>query len=127
MPFFLDSLKNILKESVPDIVVKYSVQAKEFETVDTKRDGDQYVCAKMKIDTFNNYLKFPREVLQNAGFTDDEIKRFMNHPDDIPYNRRDSVLLAMRKYIVDNYVEQNNYYRMLYGLPDIDAGMIMYM
>lgn len=120
MPFFLDSLKSILKESVPDIVVKYSAQAKEFETVDSKRDGDQYVCAKMKIDTFNNYLKFPKEVLQNAGFTDDEIKRYMNHPSDIPYNRRDSVLLAMRNYIVENYVEQNNYYRMLYGLPDIE-------
>ena len=120
MPFFLDSLKNILKESIPDIAIKYSVKAKEFETVETKREGDQYVCAKMKIDTFNNYLKFPREVLQAAGFTDDEINRFLNHPDDIPYNRRDSVLNAMRKYIVDNYVEKNNYYRMLYGLPDME-------
>ena len=120
MPFFLDSLKNILKETIPEIVVKYSAKAKEFETVDTKREGDQYVCAKMKIDTFNNYIKFPRQVLQSAGFTDDEIARYLNHPEDIPYNRRDPVLNAMREYIVNNYVEQNNYYRMLYGLPDLE-------
>lgn len=127
MPFFLDSLKNILKESIPDIVIKYSVKAKEFETVETKREGDQYVCAKMKIDTFGNYLKFPREVLQSAGFTDNEINQFLNHPEDIPYNRRDSVLNEMRKYIVNNYVEKNNYYRMLHGLPDMEDNEEIWM
>ena len=117
---FLNSLKAMFKKSIPDLVIKYNSIATQYETVESKRDGDRYVSAKMKTDTFGSYLYFTESSLLAAGFTPAEAKEYAKDKTKIPENRRQFALEAQREEIIKNYVEQNDYYRMLAGLPSID-------
>ena len=68
------------------------------------------------------------DVLQLNLETDyDLIMEYVNDKMKIPYTLRDKLLLKQRAYIVNNYVEKNNYYRMLNGLPDYEEAKEDYL
>lgn len=111
----------ILDESV----VKYTALADKNETLEMKKEADAYRVAYLCEDTFFTYYHYEKsviaDVLQLNLSTDyDLIMEYVNDKMKIPYTLRDKVLLKQRAYIVDNYVEKNNYYRMLNGLPDYE-------
>lgn len=120
MSFFLNSLKATFQQTIPKMIIKYDLIAKKYETVESKREGDRYVAAKMKTDNFNNYFTIPPIVLETAGFNTEEVKAFSKEPKLIPNDRRDAVVEHMRQYIIKNFVETNNYYRELNGLPNME-------
>ncbi len=117
---FLDSIKNLLIKSVPDLVIKYSNIAATYETVETKRAGDRYVAAKRKLDTFDSYPTYSTQCLLAAGFVESEAIAFSKDRSKIPSTKRNMVLEMQRKMIIEEYVEQNDYYRTLNGLPMLD-------
>lgn len=110
-----------LMESVPKSVVKITSVAKKYETVESKRAGDKYVSIRMGLDSFISYHSFSRDVLEKAGFTVDEIDVYSVDKSLIPKDRRNAVIELARKEYLENYEEQNEYYRMLAGLPPLDG------
>jgi len=111
-----------LKTLVNSSVIKMNNMAKEYETLESVENSDTYIAAYQKTDTFDMYLEFDLDVIISTKITNDPDLQiqYANNPSSIPSQYRNIVLEAQRKYIIDNYIEINNYYRMLNGLPNIE-------
>ncbi len=109
-------------------VIKYNILAEKYETLETKRDADAYVNASLMKDKFNTYLRYDKDIIADILGLDmtyqyDIVEEYYNDNSLIPYKLRDEFLKRQRKKIVDNYIEKNNYYRMLNGQPDFEDTM----
>lgn len=114
-------LKDI-KTLVNSSIIKIESMAKKFETLETIENADKYIAAVQQTDRFNMYTTFDIDAVINANITTnvDLQLQYANEPSTIPAQFRDRILNEQRKIIIDNYIEINNYYRMLNGLPDIE-------
>lgn len=106
-------------------VIKYTVLADKYETLEMKKAADAYIVASLMEDKFETYYRYDKTIIAelmglNIETQRSEIDKYYYDNTLIPYNMRESFLLAQRKKIIDEYVEKNNYYRMLNGLPDIE-------
>lgn len=116
----LDTIYTDFNTMIAAIVIKYNNRASENETVDSRRTSDYYIAAKTEQDSFHSYISFYEQAIINAGITNLEtVRKYALDKNLIPLNKRQAVLLAQRKIIIDNYEEKNNYYRMMAGLPDL--------
>ena len=117
-----------LRKIVDSVVVKYDRKAKDSETVESKRQSDRYIASMKKTDTFDSYSSFSKEAIRNAGITDlSLIEKYYRNKYEIPVDKREDVLLAERKLIIENYVEENDYYREMIGLPNKDDTDFFYV
>lgn len=117
-----------LKKLILSCVIKYDNIGRKNETAESKRNFDYYYIAVNKVDTFDSYRSFPEEVLVRAGINDRNL--LLDCMDDkflIPFEYKSKVLEENRKYIIENFEETNNYYRMLLGLPDTDDHDYIYL
>lgn len=103
-------------------VVKYKCQADEYETLEMKKDADAYIKAYRKEDTFNTYYRYERSIISEIMNTIDEseIDKYYYDKNEIPFEYRNRFLEKQRAYILEKYVEKNNYYRMLNGEPNYE-------
>jgi hypothetical protein len=124
---FVTELAQILQTYSNDIVIKREDLAKKYETIDTLREFDYYLAAKTGTDTFAGYGNFPQSVMQQAGLTQDEIDLAVINKLNIPLAKRNAVVLIQRQYILANFVEMNDYYRMLIGLPSINDNLQIFI
>ena len=75
-------LTNIAKSAV----IKYTYLATEKETVDTKRDSELYIGAKLRTDTFFFYAHYEEELLSKVGINDSRlIEQYTSSIDSIAY------------------------------------------
>ena len=117
-----DYLLRDIKTITENVIVKMSYEANLYETVDSKREGDRYVAAMLERDIFSSYHIYPEDVLIKAGLTDPEfISSCIKDKYKIPHKKRETVLKYMRKSIIDEYEELNDYYRNLIGKPPLDT------
>lgn len=121
----LTQLYNDFITVLQQTVIKYSVLAEQNETVDTKREADAYVTAFLMKDSFNTYLRYDKEIIATVlgldiGTDRDIIEEYHLDNSKIPFELRETFLLKQREKIINEYVERNNYYRMLNGLPDCE-------
>lgn len=87
---------------------------------------EQYKLAKQGKLTFELIYKFDEEALISAGLSEELAVQGSELPVYIPENMRDRCTQFQIQYIIDNYIEKNNYYRMLNGLPDLDDTSYVY-
>ena len=100
-------------------VIKYKTKADAEETLEYKKAADGYIKAYLSLDTFYTYYVYDSRALKFVmGITDDEVPKYQENKELIPLKYRDAILEYQRKLIVDEYVEKNNYYRSLNGLPN---------
>ena len=117
----VNSFKKYLVTIVPDLVYKSVTEAELNETNESRLAGDQFVDASLGTMEFVSIKDgtIPRTVLEQVGIHDPEVIGIINKDKyTIPEKIRSKVVELYRKHVVSNYVEQNNYYRMLYGLPN---------
>lgn len=102
--------------------IKYRSKADECETLQTKKDSDAYIKAYRNEDNFNTYYKYDKDILAEVlGIYDEtEIEKYYSNRNLIPSKYRSTIVSKQRQKIIDNYVEKNNYYRCLNGLPDYE-------
>lgn len=118
----VESILNDIRKMVNNVIIKSSYLADEYETANSRREADRYISAYIERDTFNSYRSYPSYVLVNAGITNlDELKAYTENRHNIPRNKRKDVLKAMRKTVIDEYEEMNDYYRELIGKPSINT------
>lgn len=121
----VNSFKKYLKAIVPYMVYKSTKEAEEAETQESMLAGDEYVSAMLKMDSFESYSNYSKAVLRQAGIHDEDlINKIQINTWMVPEEKRFKVVEVQRKYIVANYVETNNYYRRLAGLPNVGAAYI---
>ena len=124
---------------VRNIVIKYNVTAEKYETLQSKLNGDQYITAVNMMDRFEDYTTYTTEDCINAGMTNPSdialiVNGITNHPgytysqmnelrkyyNQLVRQFGDKLLEIRRKRIIDEYVEMNDYYRMLNGYPNLN-------
>lgn len=131
---YINPLANLYNEfliMLENMVIKYKYKADEYETVEMTRNADTYLDALQKKDTFFTYRDYNDDDFDAVGLYDYDIrKKAQTDIRAIPvdnYNEktgkgtqyRQKLLERKRNEVIENYVEPNNYYRMLNGLPDI--------
>ena len=125
----LNQLYKDLMNIIENTEVKYKVIADKYETLPIKQSADAYITAMRKEDTFNTYYRYDTELIAEVcNITDEElINEYHYNRNLIPISRRKPLLLRQRQKIIDEYEEQNNYYRMLIGLPNIEEDVEDYI
>lgn len=125
----MDTIVKDIKTLANSSIIKIDAIAKQYETLETIANSDAYIAASQKTDRFDLYTTFDIDVIGDA-FRDvngditisEELQfEYANKPYLIPIIYRDKVLDIQRQYIIRDYVEINNYYRMLSGLPNIET------
>lgn len=107
-------------------------KAKQYETLDIMKAADIFVAASLKVDTINAYkYSLDSNVLSYVGIYDKhERQRIFIDPGILEreYSEKIPAILEYeRKKVIDNYVEQNEYYRMINGQPPLDATEVVYL
>ena len=116
MDVFLVQFMNCVRS----IVVKSNVEAGKYETLEIKRKADKYVEAMLGMTEWASFMHFSREVLIEAGIDSSVVAEMQGNKELIPWEYRDKVMDLQRRYVIDNYMEENNYYRMLHGEPTVE-------
>ena len=115
---FVDEIVHNAKLILNGIVVKKSEVADASETEESIRQSDIYVSIKRGNRKFE-LLNYTYEHMSQLGvFTNEEMALYEIDNDKIPLEYRDQLFDIASKEFMDEYVELNNYYRMLNGLPD---------
>lgn len=124
----IDYIYRDLKEILDTVVVKYDRKAKDAETVESRRESDKYINAKLELDTFRSHAKFSKDAIRNCGvFNEETVELYHSDKNLIPESMRDRVVKEERFLILENYEEKNNYYRELIGLPNTDDFDFIYL
>lgn len=123
MNIFLEDFR----KCILSIIVKQDNKAALYETAETKRKADKY-CAMMDGTlTWSSFGNFNKEVLEAAGLSHDLLNSAQANKELIPYDFREICMNLQRRYTIDHYVEENNYYRMLHGEPDLEDEDLIYL
>lgn len=125
----INSTISDIRKILETFVIKFDTKARDSEVSGTQRAIDMYMSARQMRDSFHTYPSFEYQAIVNAGITTNPslIEQYMNNKYTIPVAARESVVKAQRKLIIDNYVEQNNYYRELMGLPNTNDMDFIYL
>lgn len=117
----IEYILNDIRQISESMVVKFSKEAAKYETLDTRREGDKYVTAAQEKDTFQSYPEFERDLLIQVGITDvEQLEECYYDKYKIPVNKRHDLVRLKRRLVINEYVEENDYYRELIGLPPVD-------
>ncbi|MGL6099459.1 MAG: hypothetical protein ACRC0G_07525 [Fusobacteriaceae bacterium] len=103
---------------IKTLVYKDEKLANENETLDSKKKSDFYIMALEGTDNFYVH-NYPRWMLEYVGVPIDIQDECMIDKNLIPDKYRTALLELKRKGILESYVEENPYYRMLKGIPGI--------
>ena len=118
----VEYILNDIRSMVDNVIIKLSYIADSYDTLDIKREADRFVAAYMERDNFNSYRQYPIDVLVNAGITDiNLLVKYNENRNLIPRDKRKEVLHYMRKAVISEYVEMNDYYRELIGMPSVNT------
>ena len=110
------------------MTIKYSVKADEFETMESKSKGDRYINALMKKDVFTMYDDYTVQEYIDSGVTDENlIRQYRENRFIVPVSIQKKLIALRRDREIRDYEEQNNYYRMLNGYPDIEDTDFVYV
>ena len=112
-----------------DIVWKNQMLANRYEDQDNYTNSEIFMSAYRDILTFDSVYQFDYDVLLSAGLSTEQALAGMDFKESIPLAYRDLCVDKYIDYILNknsntgrytDYIEKNNYYRMLHGLPDND-------
>ena len=99
-------------------IVKSEQDALNAETTRTKFMGDLYTQSVEGIADYRMYDYTPK-VLARAGVPVELIPRIIDEPSNIPKQFRAKAHKLMEKEFIKRYVEENEYYRRILGLPPL--------
>lgn len=122
---FLDEVIYHTKILAIGTILKNETDAANAETVDSARASHLYIASKDNTILFDE-INFTLEMLEMSSIPPELYDSCLIDYENIPVNKRPELMAIAKKSIIDRYVEQNNYYRMLNGLPDLgDEGIIV--
>lgn len=123
---FLKSLYKDTLNMLDKLVVKRADLAQENETIDSIKAFELYYACLTGSRYFYDFREFDIDILEKY-FSPAEVTACYNDPNRIPKEYRDKIVAEQSQRVVDNYVETNEYYRMLSGQPPIDDHYWIYI
>lgn len=114
---FVDSVVYYSKILALNAVIKNQTTADSYETKEIMSAADIYIACKedrSRYDMFN----YTREILEATSLPESLIDICIKDKTKIPVSMREELNSYMKTEYLENYVEKNNYYRMLWGLPN---------
>lgn len=120
----LQNLFSDIKKILEFVEVKDNVQATDCETDESRNAAEMWMNAMVEADTYITYREYWtfsmfQEVQNNVKYND--FKSYVEKPFSVPLKFQDSLREKGRAIFLSKYVEKNEYYRMLNGLPPIYA------
>lgn len=116
----MDNLIYYVKILAFETITKDQNEALKYETIESLRDADLYLSTIEGSSTFDMY-QYNRDVIIRSGVPEYLVLDCIRDPYKIPLNLRDITFKNIKEYTIDNYIELNNYYRMLNGKPNINS------
>ena len=123
----MDEICYNCKLILKSIVIKNDILAMQKETNNSVDNAEMYFLMHdngyIDFNTFN----FTKEIYTAYGYSESQIKRFLEDKYAIPENDRITLTKFANNYFKANFEEENDYYRMLMGLPPFDTGEQYYI
>lgn len=115
----MDEMVYNLDIIMKSIEIKNEETALSLETEETIANSDTLITIKDGTASFSTF-PFTQEMLIAYGYNAKTAWNYAAERNTIPKNERYKVFKFCCKWYLENYVEKNNYYRALIGLPWID-------
>ena len=115
---FVDVLIYYVKELGMKCIVKSETEAVKNETTRTEFMGDLYTQSVEGTADWRLY-DYTVDILARAGVPSNYFQKAVQDPAYIPEEYRDKARDEAAKVFIANYVEENNYYRKITGLPNL--------
>ena len=112
----MDEIVYNCKIILKDIVVKNDVLANSKEDVSFFDDVEIFMMINSGTINFSCF-KFSKDILKAFGYSDRTASSILINKNNVPEEDRDNLTEFAIKYFLDNYIEKNDYYRTLAGLP----------
>lgn len=122
---YVDELVYYTKQLAYDCVLKNEQQALLNETADSRTESGIYMACKSGYASIY-ILNFTEPILHSAGLDATSIKEILEDKNVLldtskfTITQRDNIINIASNNYISNYIEHNNYYRMLNGEPNID-------
>ena len=116
---FIDELVYYTKTIAVNAVIKDSDKADAGETVESLKAAGLYIACRENKVRFDAFV-YDYDFLAANGIPPAIIDDCVLDNEKIPLAYRDKLLSAKAKEYIDNYEEQNDYYRNFLGLPPIE-------
>ena len=117
---YVDEMVYYTKIIAMGTVLKMQQQADNCETLESLKRAGIYISAIEGTATLELFPSISVTALKSAGITDPiTVALCIKDRNNIPLNKRATVVKALSSEYIENYEELNTYYRMLHGLPPI--------
>lgn len=123
---FLQSLYSDIMLLLQDIVVKRPDLARQYETLESFKNFELYYSCVCGTRSLHDFQSFDRDILEKY-LSHLDVIRSLDDPNLIPEEYRPQIIADQAQRVMENYVELNNYYRMLIGLPDLEDHRFIYV
>lgn len=119
----LDEIAYNCKKILQGIVIKNDVLGNKSETENSLDNAELYYIQHEDGIIPFSIFPFTVEILRGFGYTDPEaINSYILDRNNIPVSDRTALTAYANKYFAEHFEEENNYYRMLNGLPPFNSG-----
>lgn len=116
----LDEIIYNVRQLATGTVLKDLDKANDAETVESVQNGDLLVAISRGMVQFN-YFNYDYDFLVNVpGISEENARKYADNNDLIPESLHSTILSLATQEFQENYVETNDYYRMLHGEPSYD-------
>ena len=127
---FIDLLLYNLKVLSFNTIIKDQYSADSNETLESLKNSDLFLACYEKHAEVALFPYIPHDILVKAGVPENQIQLYENNdeydPFYLPKEYHEAILKLAQPWFVDQYVEMNEYYRMIVGLPPLgDPGVPM--
>src|SRR5574344_2284432 len=116
---FVDSLLYYSKLLAYNTVIKLDKEANNAETVESIKRSDLYIISYEGRGEYALYT-YTEDILKLSSIPAINITAWANDNSKIPSKYHDELTKIAQKYYIDNYIEENNYYRMITGKPNLN-------
>lgn len=119
----LDEIVYNLKKMALSCVVKDEEEGDYYETLETKQNFDLYRACVEGTERFE-FFTYTKQDFVDAFLPDSLLEECYNDNSKTPFNIKVVMTANAKKKTLENYIEKNDYYRMLNGQPPLgEAGI----
>lgn len=123
----MDEIVFNCKRILNGIVIKNDALAIKSETENSLQNAELYFIQHDKGSISFSVYPFTEEILTAFGYSLQIASGYVRNKEDIPEQDRDRLTTFANKWFSDKFVEENDYYRTLMGLPPYDTGEDYYI
>lgn len=116
----MDEIVFHTKRIIKGLILKNEKLANENETTESLQESDLYIACRNGTMELS-FFPLTKELLVEYGCEEIQASQWAADHTEIPEDEREAVLKFCVDNYIKNYVEKNNYYRKLAGMPEYDA------